>query len=420
MSKTDNLVIVGSGCAGVELAFGARAGGWEGPITLIGDDPALPYQRPPLSKGYLTGEIAKEALCLKAPSAFANANITLYEGAGVTAIDRARMRVQFLSGQEIPYDRLALTTGGRPRPLPAAAASAGRVTNLHYLRTLADADAIRRRLVGGSRLVIVGGGYIGLEMAAAAVKAGLRTTLLQAESRVLERVTAPAVSAFYEDVHRHAGVEIRTGEQVEGLELSRDGKTITAVCCKSGARFDADWVVVGIGLVPNVELASEAGLQIDNGIVVNDLLQTSDENIFSAGDCASYYSEIYERRVRIESVPNALEQARKIAAHLCGKEPRPPAAPWFWSNQYDLNLKIVGLSQGFDRLVLRGSMHDRAFSAFYLADGRLLAADTVNRPLEFNMAKQLIINRVRIDAELLADESVPLNRFMNERGTTPA
>jgi 3-phenylpropionate/trans-cinnamate dioxygenase ferredoxin reductase subunit len=251
-------------------------------------------------------------------------------------------------------------------------------------------------------------------MAAAAVKFGIKVTVLQAESRVLERVTAPPLSAFYEEVHRQAGVDVRTSEQVEYLELSRDGKSVTVVCCSSGTRVEADWVVVGIGLIPNVELAREAGLTVDNGIVVNTRLQTSDETIFSAGDCACFYSEIYERMVRIESVPNALEQARKIAALLCGKEPRPAAAPWFWSTQYDLNLKIVGLSQGYDRLVIRGSMQDRSFSAFYLAGGRVLAADTVNRPVEFNAVKQLVVQRAQVDAELLADEAVPLNRLPSQ------
>ncbi|WP_338044483.1 NAD(P)/FAD-dependent oxidoreductase [Pandoraea terrae] len=407
------MVIVGTGCAGVELAFGARAGGWEGAITLIGDDPATPYQRPPLSKGYLLGEMSADDLCLKAVSTYDKSNIALCTGARVAAIDRKRMRVELEDGRELPYDHLALTTGGRPRPLPAAVAAGGGVTNLHYLRTLADADAIRRNLGACGRLVIVGGGYIGLEVAAAAVKSGVQVTVLQAEARVLERVTAPPVSAFYENVHRQAGVDLRTREQVESVELSPDGTKVTAVRCSSGARVAADWLVVGIGLIPNSELASEAGLVVDNGIVVNSQLRTSDENVVSAGDCACFHSDIYERPVRIESVPNALEQARKIAALLCGKPPRAPAAPWFWSNQYDLNLKIAGLSQGYDRVVIRGSMQARSFSAFYLAGNRVLAADTVNRPLDFNVAKQWVARRAQVDAARLEDESIPLDRLQD-------
>ncbi|RJG04497.1 NAD(P)/FAD-dependent oxidoreductase [Noviherbaspirillum sedimenti] len=410
MSSIERLVVIGTGCGGVELAFAARAAGWNGPITLVGEENALPYHRPPLSKAYLMGEANADALWLRAPALFEKQNIALLTAVKVAAIDRRRMQVSLSDGRNLGYDRLVLATGGRPRPLPAAAGSA---ENFRYLRTLADAAAIRGHFAPGHRLVVVGGGYVGLEVAAAAVKSGMRVTVLEAAPRLLARVTALPLSNFYEDVHRQAGVDIQTSAQVEEFELSADRSKITAVRCAGGARIEADFVVAGIGLIPNCELAIEAGLQVDDGIVVDAQMQTTDEAIMAVGDCTKFYSDLYKRKVRIESVPNALEQARKIAALICGKVPRKDAAPWFWSDQYDLNLKMVGLSHGYDQLVFRGSLESRNFSAFYMLDGRVLAVDTVNRPVEFNLSKQLVLDCLRVLPEALADDTVPLKSILD-------
>lgn len=418
-TESKGLLVVGTGCAGVELAFSARAGGWRGPITLIGAEPDVPYHRPPLSKAYLAGEVAAEGLFLRAPSLYEKQDIRLLTGETAERIDRERRWVRLAGGREVPYERLVLATGGRPRPLAAAIGGADRAANFRYLRTIADAEAIRRHLVAGKRLVVVGGGYVGLEVAAAATKAGMRVQLLEAADRLLARVTAPPLSAFYERVHRQAGVDVRTGEQVQGFDLSPDGSLVTAVRCASGERMEADLVVAGIGLVPNCELALDAGLEVDNGIVVDAEMRTSDPVIMAVGDSTRFYSKLYDRMVRIESVPNALEQARKVAAILCGKPPRPDAAPWFWSDQYDLALKMVGLSEGYDQIVLRGEPEPAGFSAFYMLGHRVLAVDTINRPVEFNLAKQLVADRLQIDPSMLTDESVPLKELIDSAHSKP-
>lgn len=406
------LVVIGTGSAGTELAFAARASGWRGPIVMVGEEAVLPYHRPPLSKAYLTGDASADSLCIKAAAMYQKLNIELIEGVYVTLINREDKLVRLSDARTLPYDQLALTTGGRPRPLPAATADVCATENFHYLRTAADADAMRRNFGVGRRLVVVGGGYVGLEVAAAAVKLGLLVTLLEAAPRVLARVTAPILSTFYEEVHRQAGVQVHTGTLVEGFELSPDKSKITAVLCGDGVRIEADVVVAGIGLLPNSELASSAGLEVADGIVVDARMRTLDDAIVSAGDCTRFHSTLYERSLRVESVPNALEQARKIAALLCGKVPRPDAAPWFWSDQYDLNLKMVGLSQGYDQLILRGSLEDRSFSAFYMQGQRVLAVDTVNRPLEFIQSKRLVNEQLPVDPLLLADDTIPFKRIL--------
>lgn len=406
------LTVIGAGQAGAELAVQAREAGWRGRIALAGDEPALPYHRPPLSKAYLAGTAALETLAVKAHATYEQAGIELVLGRRVTAVDRLARRVEFDGGPVLEYSRLAFATGGRPRRLPAAAAGADRADNFHYLRTLADVDRIRARFVDGARLVIIGGGYVGLEVAAVAVKQGLHVVVLEAAERVLSRVTAPAVSSFYENVHRKAGVDVRTGAQVETFELDRDRRRVLAVKCVDGERLACDLIVAGIGLVPNTELAAACGLAVDDGILVDAGSRTSDPNIVAAGDCTRYNSALYGRSIRLESVPNALEQARCAAATLNGKERRNESVPWFWSDQYDLKLKMVGLSQGYDRLVLRGSPDSGAFCAFYLKGQRILAVDTVNRVPDFMTAKRLVGERVEVDPDHLADEAVALKTLL--------
>ncbi|MBB6290701.1 3-phenylpropionate/trans-cinnamate dioxygenase ferredoxin reductase subunit [Pseudomonas sp. SJZ103] len=406
-------VIVGAGHAAGELATSLRDNGWSGRIVLIGDEPHLPYHRPPLSKAYLSGAATAESLLIKSPATYMKANVEIINNTRVLRIDRQRKSVELANGEWIGYDKLVLTTGGRPRPLSVPKSSlAEQSGNFHYLRTLGDVDAMRRQFEPGMRLVIVGGGYVGLEVAAVAVKLGLKVTVLEAFPRVLARVTAPELSAFYERKHREAGVEIRTGVQVSDVEMDRSGDAVSAVLCADGTRVPADLVVVGIGLIPNTELAQEAGLTVDNGILVDEHAQTSDPDIYAAGDCTNHPNASLGRRLRLESVPNALEQARTAAAAICGKQKPYNVIPWFWSDQYDLKLKMVGLSQGYDQLVVRGSPDSDSFSAFYLKDGLVLAADTVNRPPEFMLAKRIIAERLRVDPEQLADDSIPLKSLL--------
>jgi 3-phenylpropionate/trans-cinnamate dioxygenase ferredoxin reductase component len=407
------LIVVGAGQAGAELAVQARQSGWAGRIALAGDEPSLPYHRPPLSKAYLSGAALPESLPVKAQATYDQAGVELLLGRRVAAIDRLAHRVDFDHGPAIHYTRLALATGGRPRPLPSAAAcGADRTDNFHYLRTLADVDRIRARFVHGARLVIVGGGYVGLEVAAVAIKQGLQVTVLESAPRVLSRVTAPPVSAFYESVHREAGVDVRPGVQLERFLLDASRTRVTGVQCVDGHLFECDLVVAGIGLLPNTELAVACGLAVEDGILVDRAMRTSDPDVVAAGDCTRFESALYGRSVRLESVPNALEQARCAASTLNGKPASAESVPWFWSDQYDLKLKMTGLSQGYDRLVLRGAVEARSFCAFYLKGRRVLAVDTVNRVPEFMVAKRLVGERVEVDADRLADESVPLKNHL--------
>jgi NADPH-dependent 2,4-dienoyl-CoA reductase/sulfur reductase-like enzyme len=408
-----HLLVIGNGCGGTETAFAARTAGWEGPITLLGDEKFQPYHRPPLSKAYLKGEVAAESLHLRGAIAYEESRITVHAGHRAVEIHRKRRRVTMSDGTEIGYDRLVLAAGGRPRTLPAADALPAKPSNLHYLRTRADADALRAELRPGRTVVIVGAGYIGLEVAAAAVRNGMTVTVLEAASRVLARVTAQPISEYYASVHREAGVKILTNCLVEELETTGEGGRIEAVRCSDGTRLPADLVIAGIGLIPNSELAEAAGLEVENGVVVDDDLRTADPRIMAVGDCVRQYSHLYDRYVRVESVPNALEQARNAAAILCDKPTRPTGAPWFWSDQYDLSLKMVGLSEGYDRLALRGRPEDRSFSAFYLRHDRILAVDTINRPADFNISKRLIAERTPVAADVLADENVSLRDLVN-------
>ncbi|MBN9409263.1 MAG: FAD-dependent oxidoreductase [Burkholderiales bacterium] len=413
MVQDETLLVVGAGHAGAELAIAARQAGWAGPIVLMGEEPELPYHRPPLSKAYLHGEAAREALQLRGAAAYAAAGIELDAAARVVGIDREVREVRLADGRTRRYARLALCTGGRPRPLVTEGLAAGDApSNLHYLRTLADADAIRSGLREGTRLVVVGGGYVGLELAASATKFGARVSVLEAQPRVLSRVTGAEVSAFYEEVHRAAGVELLTDFSVARVERVQQPDAahaaIVALVGQDGRRVDADLVVAGIGMLPNVELAVAAGLDVDGGVVVDAGAVTSDPCIVAAGDCTVQHSLLYDRRLRLESVPNALEQARAAAATLCGKALPARAAPWFWSDQYDLKLQMVGLSQGHDTCVLRGDVASRKFAAFYLREGIVIAADAINRPADFMLAKRLVGAAARVDVIALGDESASL------------
>jgi 3-phenylpropionate/trans-cinnamate dioxygenase ferredoxin reductase subunit len=412
-NSVDSVVIVGAGHATGELAVSLRNGGYPGRIVVIGDEAHVPYQRPPLSKTYLAGASTLESLYLKPRSAYDNARIELILNTRADAVDRPNKRVVLSDGQVIPYTRLVLNTGGRARRLSIPGADrVERTENFRYVRTINDIDQLRLHIEPGLRLVIIGGGYVGLEVAALAIKRGMQVTVLEALPRVLARVTAPEVSKFYERIHRAAGVDLRTGVDVTGFEFSQAKEVVSTVLCADGTHVPADVVIAGIGLIPNTELAQAAGLAVDNGIVVDEFTRTSDPDIYSAGDCTNHPSALYGRRVRLESVPNAVEQARTTAAALLGK-PRPyNAVPWFWSDQYNLKLQMAGLSQGYDRLVLRGSTDNEAFSAFYLRDGTVISADAINRPQEFMLAKRLIADAAIVDPEVLADESQPLKTLL--------
>jgi 3-phenylpropionate/trans-cinnamate dioxygenase ferredoxin reductase component len=400
------VVIIGGGQAGAEATTLLRQNRFEGRIVLVGEEEYFPYMRPPLSKAFLAREIAKDALIYKAAAAYEKAQVDMRLGARVEEIDRLSKKLILKSGETLDYDKLIIATGGRARELPVPGAS---LSNIFYLRTICDVDALQPQMEAGRRLVIVGGGYIGLEAAAVAVKRGLVVTVLESAPRVLARVTAPALSDFYERIHRESGVDIRTGVTVTGFAPARGSGAVGVVECAEGQSFAADFVLIGIGLVPNVELAIKAGLDVDDGIVVDEASRTSDPDIYAIGDCAMHaHHGFLRRRIRLESVPNALEQARAAAASIAGRSIPQASAPWFWSDQYDLKLQMVGLSEGYDELAIRGSMETSSFIAFYLKQGVVTAADSVNRLGEFMAAKRIVGERMEITTARLADELVPL------------
>lgn len=401
----DIVAVVGAGQAGAELALALRQQSCRSAIVLIGQETHPPYQRPLLSKAYLKGDCDTSSLHSRQPSTYARADIRLMLNTRVVGVDRERKLLSIADGLELPYARLALTTGGRVRKLAIPGAdSAEHAGLLHYLRTLEDVRRIRERLRRGTRLVIIGGGYLGLEVAAAAVALGADVTVLEAAQRVLARVTAAEVSAFYETVHREAGVDVRTGIEVTALRC--DAELLEVQC--GHEVLTADLAIAGIGIVPNVELAQAAGLEVDGGIVVDEQSRTSDPDIVAAGDCAARSDTFDGRRIRLESVPAAIEQARIAAATLANRPHAAPGVPWFWSDQYDLKLQTCGLSRGYHETAVRGSMRARSFMVFYLKGGRVIAGDAVNRPQDFQFARKLVATRATVGPALLADEAVSL------------
>jgi 3-phenylpropionate/trans-cinnamate dioxygenase ferredoxin reductase subunit len=404
--QATNVIVIGAGQAGGDVVTQLRQNGFAGELILIGDEPHLPYLRPPLSKAFLAGEVTAESLQTKGAAAYEKALVTVRTGQRVATIDRHEKRINLENGEEISYGHLILATGGRPRLMKVPGAG---LKNIFYLRTIADVVALREAFLPGRRVVIVGGGYIGLEVASIAVKKGLDVTVLEGAPRVLVRVTSPEMSAFYESIHRREGVKIRTGIAVSGFLADKSGEAVAAVECGEEETVPADLVIVGIGLIPNTELAESAGLLVDNGIVVNEHAQTSDPHIYAIGDCAAHaHHEFLKRKIRLESVPNATEQARIAAAAICGTKAPPAGPPWFWSDQYKLKLQMVGLSDGYDEVVLRGDPASESFIAVYLKNGGVIAADAVNRIADFMTAKRLVAEARVIPGTALADDSEPL------------
>ena len=400
------MLIVGAGLAGLTVAETLRAEGYAGAVTLLGEEAHLPYHRPPLSKGYLLGETQEVQLTMRAPELLARKNIALEIGARVTAIDRSAREVTLADGSRRAYAGLALCTGSRARQLTLAGADAGGV---FCLRTLADAKAILAALPSAQNVVVIGGGFIGLEIAAAARKKGKQVTVLEALARLMARVVAPLISQFYFDLHRANGVELVLGAMISELVVS--GERIAAVRTGDGREFPADLVIVGIGIVPNAEIALAAGIECQGGIVVDACSRTSDAAIVAAGDCTARRLDDGSLR-RLEYVHNASEQAQSAAAALLGKAREFSATPWFWSEQYDVKLQMVGLNAGFDEMVTRGNPAERKFSAFYFRQGKLIAADSVNHPGEHMSARKLLDKGISPLPKHVADIGIALNSML--------
>ena len=392
------VVVIGAGQAGASLVAKLRSEGYEGPITLIGEEPVPPYQRPPLSKKYLLGEMALERLYLRPESYCAEAGIDLRLGVRVTGIDRAA-RAVVMGAERLGYEHLVLTTGSRPRHLPAAIG--GDLGGVHVVRTLADVYAMAPGFRPGARVLIVGGGYIGLEAAAVAASRGMQVVLVEMAPRILQRVAAKETSDYFRALHGRHGVDIREGVGLE--RLLGDGQVIGARL-SDGTELAVDMVIVGVGIVPDTALAEAAGLAIDNGIAVDAQGRTSDPAIWAAGDCASFPHN--EGRLRLESVPNAIDMADCVAGNILGRGVDYVPKPWFWSDQYDVKLQITGLSTGYDRIVTRDG--GAAVSFWYYRGDQLLAVDAMNDPRAYMVGKRLIDAGKSADPAVVADAGADL------------
>ena len=392
------IVIVGGGQAAGQAAASLRQEGCDDRILLLAEEPHIPYQRPPLSKQYLAGTQGLDRVHLRPASFYRTKNIEVRPGVRVERLDLSGKTATCANGETISYRKLLLATGARPRRLRVPG---GDLPGVYYLRTIGDVDAIRADLRPGRRLVVVGGGYIGLEVAAVAVSLGARVTVLEMEDRVLQRVASAEMSAFYTTLHTGKGVVVRTRSRAAAFA---GAARLDAVVCEDGARVAADLAVVGVGVTPNVELAAAAGLPCDDGIVVDEYARTDAPDVYAAGDCTNHPNAVLGRRLRLESVPNAMEQARVAAANLAAADgkARPYATvPWFWSDQYDCKLQMVGFAADGEQSITRGDPTSGSFATFHLRGLELVAADAVNSPREFMAARQLVGRKV--DMRLLAD-----------------
>jgi 3-phenylpropionate/trans-cinnamate dioxygenase ferredoxin reductase subunit len=397
------VLIVGGGQAGFQVAASLRADGYGGPVRIVSAEPHPPYQRPPLSKALLLGKMDKARLLFRQPAFYEAQGIELHLGERVDAIDRETRSVRTASGLVLAYETLVLATGTRVRQLPVEGAG---LDGVLYLRTIEESEELGRRIAAAERVVVIGAGFIGLEVAAAARMLGRPVTVLEVADRPMGRVVAPVISRFFERLHRERGVELVMNARIARLE-GEDGR-VRAVLMADGTHHPADLVVVGIGVLPNVELAQAAGLACADGIVVDEHGLTSDPAILAAGECTSHPNRFAGGRARLESVQNAVDQAKAVAAAILGRHRPYDEVPWFWSDQYDVKLQMVGISRGHDREVVRGEPAGGKFSVFYFKDGRLIAIDSVNRPSDHMAGRKLLSGGTSLTPEEAADEGYDL------------
>jgi 3-phenylpropionate/trans-cinnamate dioxygenase ferredoxin reductase subunit len=402
MART--FVVVGANLCGGTAVHTLRQEGFDGRIVLVGMEPDLPYERPPLSKEYLRGEQSLDSLFLQPSSWYERNQVELRLGVRGTAIDARSRSVELADGERLEYDALLLATGGAPRKLPGEP-----LERVLYLRTVADADRIRSELERGRHLVVVGAGFIGAEVAASARTVGLDVTCLEMLDVPLERALGKEMGQIYAGIHRENGVDLRTGEGVESIEQANGGVVVRTT---QGAAIEGDAVVVGVGIQPNIELGESAGAKIENGIVVDEYCRTTVDGVFSAGDVANHWHPVFERHVRVEHFDNAIKHGAVAARNMMGKTEAYDDPHWFWSDQYDHNLQYAGHAARWDRIVVRGSTDERSFVAFYLNDGVVLAALGLNRGKDVRRAMKLIRNRAKPELELLRDEDVDLRTLV--------
>ena len=401
-----NLVIVGGGQSAAQCVLTLKRNDFKNKITLISEEKHIPYQRPPLSKEYLSDEVTLERVYMKSKEFYDQNNVEIISSTKVISIDRNKKSLTLSNTENLQYENLVLATGSRVRKLEV---EGSHLSNINYLRTIEEADQLKKYFKLGKKLVVIGAGYIGLEVAAAAIKKGLGVTVIEMDDRVMKRTVDPIISKYFDSLHRSKGAEIILNAALERFE---GRKEVEKVICSNGKILEADGVVVGVGIIPNQEIAKSAGLKCNNGIVVDKFGRTEDPFIFACGDCTNHPNPSLNKNLRLESVHNALEQAKTVAFSLIGKPEKYDQIPWFWSDQYEEKLQIVGLSGDHDEIVTRGSMAEGNFMLFFLKKGELIAINSVNNPKEFLISKKLVANKLKISSDVLCDQSTDLKSLL--------
>ena len=399
----ENLLIIGAGQSAIQCISTLKKEGYSGSITLVGEEEHLPYQRPPLSKGFLEDSVNKERLYFKKLEFFTENKVQLYLGLSAEILEIDNQKIYLSDNSELEFDKLVFATGSRVRYLDFPGSE---LKSIFYLRDLDDAEAIKKDLETSENLVIIGAGYIGLEAAAIAAKKNKKVTIIEMADRVMNRTVDPQISEYYLNLHESYGVKFHFNTSLETINEVSDS---LEVVCSDGTEVKADSVLIGAGVVPNIELAEEAGINCDNGIIVNEFGQTNFKNIYACGDCTNHPNKILNKNLRLESVHNAMEQAKTVASSLMNNPMEYNQVPWFWSDQYDHKLQIVGLSGDHDVVTMRGNTNDAKFMLFYTKDEELIAVDAINNPKEFLISRKLVANKVKIKPKVISDLNTNLN-----------
>ncbi len=405
VTKTKTCVIIGASHAGVNCAFNLRKEGWGGAIKMYDADPYLPYHRPPLSKAYLTSDDGLDKNLLKSAEAYEKEEIDLNLGVKVNSINRENQTIVLEDDTVTKYDKLVIATGARPiiPPIPGIDTA----KHVFPLRTATDVTNIKETFqsLTSKNIVVIGGGYIGLETAASLKKLGADVTILEREARILQRVTAPLMSDYFNQLHDENGVSVLTGKNVNAIQVEDNSNIVS---CSDGSEFKADMIIVGVGIFVNKELAEASGIVVKNGILVNAQTQTNDENIYAIGDCSFHHNPHFDRYVRLESVQNAVDQSKVAAASICGNTPTYDTIPWFWSDQYDVKLQMVGLSEGYNEVIKREEADGKSFSVWYFKDDELLAVDAVNNAKAYVFGTKFIKDSLQVDKVKLSNSDTPM------------
>ena len=403
--SNSDILIVGAGQATGQLLISLKQKKYKGKIKVFADEKYYPYQRPPLSKKYLSGELSYERLFIKQRKFFDELDVEFNLSCRVKKISTNKRQIQTKEGQH-NYERLVIATGTRPRRISIDLQES---KNIYYLRNIEDAEKIKHSIKKNQSIVIIGGGYIGLEVAATAIKFGCEVTVIEQQDRVMKRVVSKEVSNFFEDYHLSQGVRFIFNDEINSIKRVNNKHEISL---STGKIIHADSILVGIGGIPNTEIAENTDIEINNGISIDSKCKTNINNIFSMGDCTNFWSELYGKKIRLESVQNAIDQAKVLADNIMNIDSRYDSVPWFWSDQYDLKLQIAGLSEGYDETILRGDKKTKSFSCLYLKEGKIIAIDAINRPKDFIQSKVLIQEKRRIDREKASNDDIELKQFI--------